>query len=234
MVYMDDILIYSKDLKHHCKIVRIVLQRLQDYDLYLKPEKCEFKRDEMEYLGMIISPGEVKMDPGKAAAVRDWPTPTMLREVRAFIGFTNFYRRFIPDFSTKAHLLHDLTKKDVPFEWKQEQQQAFDHLKVAFCITPILKIYDPMLPTRVKVDASGFATGGILSQKHADGYWHPVAYQSESISKEERNYEIYDHEMLRAIRALEDWRHFLEGIPFKIVTDHKNIKWWTTARDLNR
>ena len=232
-VYMDDILIYSKDLKHHRRIVRIVLQRLQDYDLYLKPEKCEFEKDEMEYLGMIISPGEVKMDPGKVAAVRDWPTPTTLREVRAFIGFTNFYRRFIPDFSTKARPLHDLTKKDVPFEWKQEQQQAFDHLKAAFCIAPILKVYDPTLPTRVEVNASGFATGGILSQKHADSYWHPVAYQSESMSKEERNYEIYDRKMLGAIRALEDWRHFLEGIPFKIVTDHKNIEWWSTARNLN-
>ena len=89
--------------------------------------------------------------------------------------------------------------------------EAFDHLKARFCIAPILKVYDPTLPTRVKVDASGFATGGILSQKHMDGYWHPVAYHSESMSKEERNYEIYDREMLGAIRALEDWRHFLEG-----------------------
>ena len=159
----------------------------------------------MEYLGMIISPREVKMDPGKVAAVRDWPTPTMLREVRVFIGFTNFYRRFIPDFSTVAHPLHNLTKKDVPFEWKNEQQQAFNHLEARFCIAPILKVYDPMLPTRVKVDASGFATGGILSQKHADSYWHPVAYRSEWMSKEERNYEIYNCEMLGAIRALEDW-----------------------------
>jgi hypothetical protein len=233
-VYMDDILIYSRNLEHHRKIVREVLRRLQEYDLYLKPEKCEFEKQEMEYLGMIIQPGEVRMDPGKVAAVKDWPTPTTLKEVRAFIGFANFYRRFIKDFATVARPLHDLTKKDMPWQWHAEQQKAFDWLKEKFCCEPILKVYDPELPTRVEVDASGFATGGILSQKHTDGLWHPVAYRSDSMSKEERNYEIYDREMLGCIRAFEDWRHFLEGIPFELVTDHKNIEWWATMRDLNR
>ena len=235
-VYMDDILIYSKSLQHHRKVVRDVLTRLEQHDLYLKPEKCDFEKGEMEYLGMIIRPGEVRMDPGKVSAVKDWPTPTTLKEVRAFIGFANFYRRFIQDFASIARPLHDLTKKDVPWHWHAEQQQAFDHLKARFCKEPILKVYDPTLPTRIEVDASGFATGGILSQKHTDGRWHPVAYRSDSMSKEERNYEIYDREMLGCIRALEDWRHFLEGLsdPFEVVTDHKNIEWWTTARDLNR
>jgi hypothetical protein len=233
-VYMDDILIYSRNLEHHRKIVCKVLRRLQEHDLYLKPEKCEFEKQEMEYLGMIIRPGEVRMDPGKVAAVKDWPTPTTLKEVRAFIGFANFYRRFIKDFATVARPLHDLTKKDMPWQWHAEQQKAFDWLKEKFCCEPILKVYDPELPTRVEVDASGFATGGILSQKHADGLWHPVAYRSDSMSKEEHNYEIYDREMLGCIRAFEDWRHFLEGIPFELVTDHKNIEWWATMRDLNR
>ena len=106
-VYMDDILIYSKDLKEHHLVVREVLKRLELYDLYLKPEKCKFKQQSIKYLGMIICPGEVQMDPGKVSAVKSWPTPTMLKEVRAFIGFTNFYRRFIKDFSTMARPLHD-------------------------------------------------------------------------------------------------------------------------------
>jgi hypothetical protein len=233
-VYMDDILIYTPTLAEHRKIVREVLQRLQDHDLYLKPEKCEFEKQEIEYLGMIIRQGEVCMDPGKVSAVRDWPTPTTLRDVRAFIGFSNFYRRFIKDFSSIARPLHDLTKKDVPWQWHAEQQHAFDTLKEKFCQEPILKVYDPNLETRVEVDASGYATGGILSQKYPDGLWHPVAYRSSSMSKEERNYEIYDREMLGCIRALEDWRHFLEGISFEIVTDHKNIEWWASMRDLNR
>jgi hypothetical protein len=164
-VYMDDILIYTPTLAEHRKIVRKVLQRLQDHDLYLKPEKCEFEKQEIEYLGMIIRQGEVCMDPGKVSAVRDWPTPTTLRDVRAFIGFSNFYRRFIKDFSSIARPLHDLTKKDVPWQWHAEQKHAFDTLKEKFCQEPILKVYDPNLETRVEVDASGYATGGILSQK---------------------------------------------------------------------
>jgi hypothetical protein len=233
-VYMDDILIYTRTLVEHRKTVREVLQRLQDHDLYLKPEKCKFEKQEIEYLGMIICPGEVCMDPGKVSAVRDWPTPTTLRDVRAFIGFSNFYRRFIKDFSSIARPLHDLTKKDVPWQWHAEQQHAFNTLKEKFCQEPILKVYDPELETRVEVDASGYATGGILSQKYPDGLWHPIAYRSSSMSKEERNYEIYDREMLGCIRALEDWRHYLEGISFEIVTDHKNIEWWASMRDLNR
>ena len=133
-----------------------------------------------------------------------------------------------------ARPLHDLTKKDVPWHWSQEQQEAFNAIKEQFCEEPILKVYNPDLPTCVECDASGFATGGILSQKHEDGLWHLVAYHSQLMSKEERNYEIYDREMLGLIRALEDWRHFLERISFKVITDHKNMEWWATMRDLNR
>jgi hypothetical protein len=133
VVYMDDILIYSSDLEHHRKIVREVLSRLQKYDLYLRPEKCEFELQEIEYLGMIIRLGEVRMNPGKVAAVRDWTTPANLKEVRAFIGFANFYRRFIKDFASIARPLHDLTKKDTPWQWHSKQQKAFNKLKRRFC-----------------------------------------------------------------------------------------------------
>jgi hypothetical protein len=196
-VYMDDILIYTAELLHHHKIVHEVLKCLEHYDLYLKPEKCDFEKDEIEYLSMIIKPGEVRMDPGKVVAVKDWPTPTMLKEVQAFIGFANFYCRFIQDFATLARPLHDLTKKDVPWQWHPEQQQAFNVLKQKFCEELILKVYDPELPTRVEVDASGFATSSILSQKGQDGLWHPVAYCSDSMSKEECNYKIYDRRNAR-------------------------------------
>ena len=133
-----------------------------------------------------------------------------------------------------AHPLHDLTKKDTPWQWNKEQQEAFDSIKQQFCTEPILKVYDPDLPTQIEVNASGFARGGILSQKNDDGLWHPVVYCSQSMGKEECNYEIYNREMLGLIRALEDWHHFLEGITFEVITDHKNMEWWTTMRDLNR
>ena len=102
--------------------------------------------------------------------------------------------------------------------------RSFQRNKKQFCEEPILKVYDPELPTHIECDTSGFATGGILSQKHKEGLWHPVAYRSQSMSKEEHNYEIYDREMLGLIHALGDWRHFLEGISFEVITDHRNME----------
>ena len=114
-VYMDDILIYSSDAETHRTTTHEVLKRLTEYDLFLKPEKCEFDRDRIEYLGMIIEPGRVSMDPGKVSAVTNWPTPRHLRDVWEFLGFANFYCRFIKDFSKVVRPLNDLTKKDTPW-----------------------------------------------------------------------------------------------------------------------
>jgi hypothetical protein len=235
-VYLDDILIFSATIEEHRQVVQEVLKRLEQYDLYLRPEKCEFEQQEIEYLGLIIGGSEVKMDPSKVAAVKDWKTPTNLREVRGFIGFANFYRRFIKDFAKITRPLHDLTKKNTPFEWSTRQQEAFDTLREAFISSPVLALWDPELPTRIEVDASGYATGGVLSQQHTDGLWHPIAFRSSSMDPSERNYEIYDREMLAVITALKDWRHFLEGLPhpFEIITDHSNLEYWRTAQNLSR
>ena len=132
--------------------------------------------------------------------------------------------------------MNDLTKKDVSWTWGLAQQHAFAALKDAFTREPVLVSWDPARPTRVEVDASGFATGGVLLQRLDDGLWHPVAFRSESMTDAERNYEIYDREMLAIVRALEDWRHYLEGLPepFEIVTDHRNLEYWRTAQNLSR
>ena len=235
-VYLDDILIWSNDLAQHRKVVREVLSRLQQYDLYLRPKKCQFEQAEIEYLGMIIREGQVSMDPTKTEAITSWPKPKNLRDVRSFIGFANFYRRFIKDFSKIARPLHDLTKKDVPFSWGIAQQMAFDRLKEAFVTNPVLAMWDATSPTRITVDASGFATGGIIEQKKADGLYHPIAYRSQSMTDAERNYEIYDREMLAITDALKDWRYYLEGLPepFEIVTDHQNLTYWQKAQHLTR
>jgi len=235
-VYLDDILIFTETLEEHREVVREVLRRLQANDLYLRPEKCEFEKTEIEYLGMIIREGHVSMDSAKVRAVTDWAVPENLKQVRGFVGFANFYRRFIKDFATITRPLHDLTKKDTPWRWEAAEQKAFDTLKEAFTTEPILSMWEPDRPTRVESDASGFATGGVLSQKQDDGLWHPIAYRSESMSEAERNYEIYDREMLGVIRALEDWRHFLEGLPepFEIITDHRNLEYWKSAQNLTR
>jgi hypothetical protein len=142
-VYLDDILIWSSTLEEHRKIVHKVLHRLQTHDLYLRSEKCKFEQAKVDYLGLVISHGKVSIDPVKIEAVVNWPIPENLKEVRSFIGFANFYRRFIKDFSKICRPLHNLSKKDVPFVWGPSQQQAFDQLKTAFTTEPVLTIWAP-------------------------------------------------------------------------------------------
>ena len=235
-VYLDDILIYSPTLEEHHRITHEVLRRLRAHDLYLRPEKCEFNQEEVEYLGLIIRQGEVTMDPVKVRAVTRWPSPCNLKELRGFLGFANFYRCFIQDFAHIARPLNDLTKKDASWLWGSAQQQAFNTLKNNFTLQPILAMWEPGRPTRLEVDTSGYTTGGVLLQQLDDDHWHPIAFRLESMVEAERNYKIYNKEMLTVIRALEDWRHYLEGLPqpFTIVTDHRNLEYWRTAQNLTR
>ena len=144
------------------------------------------------------------MDPTKVAAVWDWPTPRNLRDVRGFLGFANFYQRFICKFAQIARPLNNLTKKNVQFDWGMHQQAAFEALWSAFTSAPVLALWDPQRLMRIEVDASGFATGGALMQKLEDGLWHPVAFRSSSMQPAERNYEIYDREILAIVEALKD------------------------------
>jgi RNase H-like domain found in reverse transcriptase/Reverse transcriptase (RNA-dependent DNA polymerase)/Integrase zinc binding domain/Chromo (CHRromatin Organisation MOdifier) domain len=235
-VYLDDILIFTKFKEEHRRFTRLVLERLREHKLFLKPEKCEFEKTQIEYLGLVISEGQIQMDPVKVAGVRDWPAPTNKKEVQSFLGFTNFYRRFIQDFSFHARPLFDLTKKDVKWQWSAPQQQAFDELKQRITSSPILIFPDDDKPFRIEADSSDFATGAVLSQESSDGKWHPVSFLSKSLNSVERNYEIHDKEMLAVIRSLEEWRHFLEGArhSFEIWTDHKNLEYFMTTKKLNR
>lgn len=203
-VYMDDILIYSANEATHRETTHEVLWHLEEYDLYLKPEKCEFDGDCIEYLGMIIKPGYISMDHGKTAAVANWPKPCNFRDVRGFLGFANFYRRFIQNFSAKARSLNDFIKKDTPWHWEKDEEAAFATLKQAFAEAPVLALYDPNRLTEVEVDVSNFATGGVLLQKGDDGLWHLIVYRSKTINAPERNYEIYNKEFMTIVRALEN------------------------------
>jgi len=176
------------------------------------------------------------MDPAKVKAVAEWPTPKNLKEVQGFIGFANFYRRFIEGFSKICRPLHDLTKKDTPFVWGECQQKAFQYLKDTFTSEPILAMWHPDRETRLEVDSSGFSLSGIILQKLDDGLWHPIAFRSKGMAPAERNYEIYDKEMLAIIAALKDWRHSLEGLPrtFKIWSNHENLTYWKEPQNLSR
>ena len=222
--YIDDILIYSNTLEEHHVHVKKVLRKLLENHLVVKLEKCEFDVTETTFLGYVLSRDGIKMDKEKVKAILDWPVPTNVKEIQSFIGLCNYYRIFIKDFAKIANPLHKLTRKNVPFNWSSEQQKAFDTLKELFTTAPILKHPDSNKQFIVETDASNFAVGAILSQEF-DGHLHPIAFISTSLTKSQRNYPIYDKELLAIKVALEGWRHYLEGArhQFIIYTDHKNL-----------
>src|SRR5271155_5554831 len=205
IIYMDDILIFAKTQEELERHTKSVLQRLRINDLYLKPKKCEFNKTKIEYLGMIVEEGKLSMDPVKLNGIRDWPIPTTVKQVRSFLGFGNFYRRFIAHYSDLARPLNDLTKKNKKFDWTTECQTAFDLLKKKFTEEPVLLLPDHSKPFQIESDASKVATGAVLTQLDGNGDRHPCAFLSKTLSSTERNYEIYDRELLGIIRSLEEW-----------------------------
>jgi RNase H-like domain found in reverse transcriptase/Reverse transcriptase (RNA-dependent DNA polymerase) len=237
VVYLDDILIYTETIEEHRAVTQRVLELLQKHKLFLKPDKCEFEKTKVEYLGVVVSHNSVEMDLVKVAGVADWPLPDNKKEVQSFLGFVNFYRRFIKDFSHHARPLFNLTKNDVKWKWSADEQSAFNTLKSLITSAPILTSPDNCRPFRIEADSSDFAMGAVLSQQSPDDdKWHPVAFLSKSLSVVERNYEIHDKEMLAIIRAMEEWRHFLEGAEhqFEVWTDHKNLQYFMSAKKLDR
>jgi hypothetical protein len=167
--YLDDILIYSARPEDHEKDVKAVMQVLQDTNLRVKLSKCRFGVQEVTFLGYVISTEGIKMDPAKIAPILEWNTPTCVKDVQSFVGFANFYRRFIKGYSELATPLTRLTKKDVAFEWTHEAQDAFDALKRAFTTAPVLIAFDPEKEITVETDASDYALGAVLSQPNAGG-----------------------------------------------------------------
>ena len=235
VIYMDDLLIYSPDTTTHTEQTKRVLQRMIKLDLHLKLEKCTFTTTMVEYLGMIVKPGQLAIDPVKLNSIAQWPTPSKVKDVRSFLGFANFYHQFIPNYSTIARPLIDLTKKNLPWNWTPSQQQAFDQLKHLFLSQPVLHIPDLSSPFAIATDASKYASGAILLQTDSNGEWHPCSYLSQSFFPVERNYDIYDHELLAVIHALKTWRHYLHGSPFpiQVFTNHKNLTYFRKPQVLN-
>jgi len=205
VVYLDDILIFTKMEEEHERAVRRVLEILAEHKLFLCPEKCEFHQKQIEYLGLVILENKVAMDPVKVAGVCEWPIPENRTDVQAFIGFINFYRRFIQDFSTIARPLFDLMCSDQAWNWGTKEQKAFECLKMAVTTAPILASPQDSEPFRIEADSSDFTSGAVLSQQlPREEKWHPVAFYSKSLSLVEWNYEIHDKEMLAIICALEE------------------------------
>jgi len=205
VVYLDNILIFTRTEEEHEQVVRRVLEVLAEHKLFLCLEKCEFHQKEIEYLGLVISENKVAMDPVKVARVCDWPTLENQTDVQAFMGFVNFYRCFIRDFSTIARPLFDLTCSNQAWNWDAKEQEAFEGFKMAVTTAPVLVSPQNSEPFRIEADSSDFTSRAVLSQRlPGEEKWYLVAFYSKSLSPVERNYEIHDKEMLAIIHALEE------------------------------
>ncbi|KAI2659925.1 Transposon Tf2-9 polyprotein [Labeo rohita] len=235
-VYLDDILIFSSSLQEHVQHVRRVLQRLLENGLFVKAEKCDFHAQSVPFLGYIVSAEGMRMDPEKIKAVVDWPSPDSRKALQRFLGFANFYRRFIRNYSQLAAPLTALTSPRMAFRWSDAAEAAFANLKRRFVSAPILVTPDPSRQFVVEVDASEVGVGAVLSQRSpSDDKMHPCAFFSHRLSSAESNYDIGNRELLAVKLALEEWRHWLEGsgVPFMVWTDHKNLEYIRTAKRLN-
>ena len=223
--YMDDIGIFAKDKEEAIALCKKVLDKLIEVKLYCKASKCEFFKDEIKLLGVTVNKHRFGLEDTKVTDVRNWPILTNLKALKGFIGFCNFYRRFLKNFSIIARPLHELDKKGVDWKWGTEQQKAFDKLKEAILSEPCLAHASLDKTFRMETDASAYAYGAALSQKQEDGKFHPVGFMSKSMLPAERNYDAYDREALGIVKPLEHWRYWLQGTkkPIEIITDHKNL-----------
>lgn len=236
VIYLDDILIYSKTRQEHVSLVQQILSRLRANGLFGNIEKTLWFKEEVEFLGYILSGHGTKLAQSKAAAIAEWAPPTKVKELQGFLGFANLPRRFIHRYSEITRPLTDLLKKDHQWRWGPEQEAAFELLKERFTQAPNMRHYDPDREAILETDASDWGEAAVLSQLFDDGLLHPVAYHSRKFNEAEVNYEIYDKEMLAIVDALLTWRHWLEGteIPIQIYSDHQNLQFFTTTKKLSR
>ena len=226
VVYLDDILVYSEDPAEHDGHVQKVLEKLAEAKLAVKKEKCRFSVTEVDFLGYHITTRDIQMSTDKLDAMQSYGAPVSKKGLQRFLGLANFYRRFIPNYSKICRPLHDLTA-NVPYEWRDAQQEAFDTLKARFQEAPILVHFDPEKDIHIETDASDFALGSVLSQKDEDGRFHPVAYYSRSFTPAERNYDIHDKELLAVVASFREWRPWLAGARQILVhTDHRNLEYF--------
>ncbi|KAK3549456.1 hypothetical protein QTP86_001449 [Hemibagrus guttatus] len=224
-------------MEDHVRQVREVLTRLQRHHLFVKLEKCEFHRTTVTFLGYVISPWGVEMDTNNVRAITEWPAPATIQELQWFLGFANFYQRFIRNYSSVAAPLMSLLRgKPKKLNWMDQALAAFQQLKDCFTTAPILCHPDPDRPFVVEVDASSSGLGAVLSQRHGDPEKvHPCAFYSRKPTTAEVNYDVGNRELLAIKAALEEWRHWLEGAchPFQVLTDHRNLEYLRGAKRLN-
>ena len=236
LVYLDDILVMSRTPEEHVRDLREVLSRLQKHKLYAKLSKCEFNKAELKFLGHVVGRNGISVDPEKVAVIQKWPVPKNVKELQAFLGLANYFRKFIEKYSTVAAPLTALTSKDAAaafdwVKWGAKELAAFNKLKQELMSAPVLALPDPELPFEVHSDASDVGTGGILMQEG-----RVVEYTSSKFNEHEVNYNVTEKELLGLIRALQAWRCYLEGAKHDVVllTDHQPLVTLKTQPSLSR
>lgn len=224
LVYLDDIVVASRTLEEHLKHLAEVFRRLRAARLRLNPDKCHFCRLSLRYLWHIVDQHGIRTDPEKVSAITDWPNPTTVRKVRQFLGMASWYRRFIPNFSTLAAPLTELTKKKARWKWEETEKEAFEHLKAALTSAPILACPDFESPFVLQTDASKEGLGAVLTQDRGQGE-KVIAYASRTLEKAEKNYSATELECLAVVWRIRRMRGYLEGYHFTVLTDHQALKW---------
>lgn len=228
ILFIDDVLVYSKTRIDHEKQLRIVLQTLRENKLYAKFSKCEFWLSEVKFLGHVISSSGIAVDPLKVEAIQNWKQPSNVTEVRSFLGLAGYYRRFIEGFSRIAGPLTKLTQKKTSFVWNEDCETSFQTLKARLSSAPILVLPEGNQNFIVYSDASKKGLGCVLMQRGK-----VIAYASRKLKPYEENYPTHDMELAAVVFALQKWRHYLYGAEFEIFTDHKSLKYLFSQKELN-
>ena len=233
IVYLDDILIYSKTKEEHYKHLKIALSHLRENKLYAKMSKCTFLATEVEYLGHKLSHNGISVEEQKVEAVKNWPRPSSKKSVQSFLGFVNYYRRFIENCSHISKPLTELTQ-NVPFQWNPSAEESFQKLKETICSAPVLAPFNPdaSVNIRVTTDASQYAVGAVLEQQHGDVF-RPVAFASRTLNSAEQRYAAHERELLAIVDTLRTWRAYLHGKQFCVFTDHYPLRYLETQKQLS-
>ena len=222
MVYIDDVIIFSKNIPEHLRHVQLVFDRIIQFNLKIRKEKCEFFRTELHYLGHVINAHGIQTNPEKVTAVSKMPEPRCTLEVETFLGKVGYYCKFMENYSKVAYPLYQLKRKNVDFKFGPEERESFQKLKNLLCSAPILKHPDFSLTFSLCTDASGYGLGAVLTQSH-DGEDHPIAYASRTLKDQELRYSATEREALAIWWAADHFHEYLEGVHFFIYTDHKAL-----------
>lgn len=238
IVYIDDLLVFSASEGEHSAHVGEVLRRLRENRLYAKLSKCFFDKSSVEFLGFIVSGTGISMAEDKVAAIRDWPVPKCVKDIQSFLGFVNFYRKFVRSFASISVPLVELTRKGVAWNWRKECMEAFLKLKLRVACAPSLHHPSFDLPYVLETDASDYAIGAVLSQPVSMDQLdvlNPVGFYSKKMTPPERNYDVHDKELLAIVFAFAHWSYYLLGSPYliRVWTDHRNLIYFRNRQILN-